>query len=132
MAEANSSRRRLRTKLAAPYIGSTESTMEKWRVTGIGPPFIRLGSRIVVYDTEDLDAYMAARRACSTSDRTTVAALVGTDRASNRKWLDSLSILRAHRERQALSRNACRSGRRTEQSPVSPQRNRDETAERTV
>ena len=84
MAEANSSRRRLRTKLAAPYIGSTESTMEKWRVTGIGPPFIRLGSRIVVYDTEDLDTYMAARRACSTSDRTTVAALVGTDRASNR------------------------------------------------
>lgn len=69
MADVNSSRRRLRTKLAAPYIGSTESTMEKWRVAGIGPPFIRLGPRIVVYETEDLDSYMAARRANSTSER---------------------------------------------------------------
>ena len=68
MADVISSRQRLRTKLAAPYIGSTESTMEKWRVAGIGPPFIRLGSRIVVYDTEDLDKYMAARRATSTSE----------------------------------------------------------------
>jgi hypothetical protein len=48
--------------------------MEKWRVAGIGPPFIRLGSRIVVYDTEDLDRYMAARRATSTSERPAAAA----------------------------------------------------------
>jgi predicted DNA-binding transcriptional regulator AlpA len=69
MAEANSSRRRVRTKQAAQYIGSTESTMEKWRVAGIGPPFIRLGSRIIVYDTQDLDSYMAGQRATSTSER---------------------------------------------------------------
>jgi len=37
-------------------------------VTGDGPPFIRLG-RAVVYDTRDLDAWLAARRATSTSER---------------------------------------------------------------
>jgi predicted DNA-binding transcriptional regulator AlpA len=60
--------RRLRTRAAADYVGYSESTLEKKRVTGGGPPFIRLG-RLVVYDTRDLDAWLAARRAASTSDR---------------------------------------------------------------
>jgi predicted DNA-binding transcriptional regulator AlpA len=59
--------RRLRTPAAADYLGYTESTLEKKRVTGDGPPFIRLG-RTVVYDTRDLDAWLASRRARSTSD----------------------------------------------------------------
>jgi predicted DNA-binding transcriptional regulator AlpA len=59
--------RRLRTRAAAHYLGYAESTLEKKRITGEGPPFIRLG-RAVVYDTRDLDAWLAARRARSTSD----------------------------------------------------------------
>jgi len=35
--------RRLRTRAAADYIGYSESTLEKKRLTGDGPPFIRLG-----------------------------------------------------------------------------------------
>jgi predicted DNA-binding transcriptional regulator AlpA len=58
--------RRLRTPAAAEYLGYSESTLEKKRLTGDGPPFIRLG-RAVVYDTRDLDAWLAARRASSTS-----------------------------------------------------------------
>jgi predicted DNA-binding transcriptional regulator AlpA len=58
---------RLRTRAAAAYLGYSESTLEKKRVTGEGPPFIRLG-RAVVYDTRDLDAWLGARRATSTSD----------------------------------------------------------------
>jgi len=63
--------RRLRTRAAADYIGYSESTLEKKRLTGDGPPFIRLG-RAIVYDTRDLDAWLAARRARSTSEATRV------------------------------------------------------------
>jgi predicted DNA-binding transcriptional regulator AlpA len=60
--------RRLRTPAAADYLGYAESTLEKKRLTGDGPPFIRLG-RVIVYDTRDLDAWLARRRARSTSER---------------------------------------------------------------
>jgi len=60
--------RRLRTPAAADYLGYSESTLEKKRLTGDGPPFIRLG-RSIVYDTRDLDTWLAGRRATSTSDR---------------------------------------------------------------
>ncbi len=46
-----------------------KSTLEKKRLTGDGPPFIRLG-RLIVYDTRDLDDWLAARRARSTSEPT--------------------------------------------------------------
>jgi predicted DNA-binding transcriptional regulator AlpA len=59
--------RRLRTPAAADYVGYSESTLEKKRLTGAGPPFIRLG-RSIVYDTRDLDAWLATRRARSTSE----------------------------------------------------------------
>ncbi len=60
-------KRRLRTRDAATYVGSSSSTLEKYRLTGEGPAFIKLG-RVVVYDTEDLDRWMADRRCRSTSD----------------------------------------------------------------
>jgi predicted DNA-binding transcriptional regulator AlpA len=59
--------RRLRTPAAADYLGYSESTLEKKRLTGDGPPFVRLG-RTIVYDTRDLDGWLAARRARSTSE----------------------------------------------------------------
>jgi predicted DNA-binding transcriptional regulator AlpA len=61
--------RRLRTRAAADYLGYAESTLEKKRITGEGPPFIRLG-RAVVYDTRDLDSWLSARRATNTSNLT--------------------------------------------------------------
>ena len=61
--------RRLRTKAAAEYLGYSESTLEKKRLTGNGPPFIRLGVRgAIVYDTGDLDAWLTERRVSSTSE----------------------------------------------------------------
>jgi len=41
-------------------------TLERYRVTGGGPVYMKLGRR-VVYDTADLDAWMAARRRHSTT-----------------------------------------------------------------
>src|SRR5262249_53708275 len=60
-------KRYLRTAEAAAYIGSTKSTMEKRRLAGDGPPFIRIG-RTICYDVMDLDRYCEANRYRSTSD----------------------------------------------------------------
>ena len=62
-----SQKRRLRTADAAAYCGSTKSTFEKYRVTGEGATYSKLG-RVVVYDVIDLDRWMAERRCRSTSD----------------------------------------------------------------
>ena len=59
----------LRTRAAADYCGSSESTFEKLRLTGGGPIYSKIGRR-VVYRVEDLDAWLAASRRRSTSDTT--------------------------------------------------------------
>jgi predicted DNA-binding transcriptional regulator AlpA len=58
----------LRTPAAANYIGYAESTLEKKRVDGSGPRYVKLGPRAVGYTIDDLDAYIEARRRASTSD----------------------------------------------------------------
>lgn len=58
----------LRTPLAARYVGLARSTLEKMRLTGAGPIFIKAGPRIVVYRRCDLDAWLDARRHTSTSE----------------------------------------------------------------
>jgi hypothetical protein len=59
--------KRLRTKPAAEYCGESEAALAKRRLNGSGPPYIKLG-RTVVYDTRDLDDWLAAHRRRSTSD----------------------------------------------------------------
>jgi len=59
----------MRTPEASKYLGIAESTLEKMRVTGTGPAFIRVGTKTVVYRKADLDAYLAARVCKSTADR---------------------------------------------------------------
>jgi predicted DNA-binding transcriptional regulator AlpA len=58
----------LRTPEAAHYVGLSASTLEKFRLTGNGPPYQKAGRKIVVYRTEDLDAWLASGRRKSTSD----------------------------------------------------------------
>lgn len=59
--------RRLKTPDAAEYLGVSVSTLEKLRVKGGGPEYLKLG-RGVVYDTRDLDKWLEASRRRSTSD----------------------------------------------------------------
>ena len=54
------------TERAARRLGLSVSTLEKLRVTGGGPAYLKLGRR-VVYEASDLDAWKAARRTHSTS-----------------------------------------------------------------
>jgi hypothetical protein len=54
---------------AAEYIGLSGWTLAQMRVRGDGPPFYRLGLRLIGYRRDDLDQWLAARRCVSTRDR---------------------------------------------------------------
>ena len=58
----------LRTSDAADYLGLAASTLEKMRLSGSGPRFVRLGARAVGYSIGDLNSFIEAGRRCSTSD----------------------------------------------------------------
>ena len=53
------------TKGQAERLGITPKTLENWRSLGKGPPYFKLGSR-VLYDDVETDAWLAARRRTST------------------------------------------------------------------
>jgi hypothetical protein len=57
----------LNTRAAARYIGLSKSTLEKARVYGGGPPFVRVTARAIRYRIEDLDAWMSQRLVLNTS-----------------------------------------------------------------
>jgi predicted DNA-binding transcriptional regulator AlpA len=58
----------LRTPEAAAHIGLAPSTLDKMRVRGDGPPYMRLTPRSVIYAVDDLDAWARARQFNSTSE----------------------------------------------------------------
>lgn len=57
----------LTTVAAADYVGLSPKTLETRRTRGGGPPFLKLGRR-VVYRKEDLDAWLEAAAKRSTTD----------------------------------------------------------------
>jgi len=62
---------------AAACLGLSTRTLERYRVSGDGPVFVKLGGK-VRYLREDLDAWVRSRRRKSTSDDG--SALPGDDR----------------------------------------------------
>lgn len=60
-------RTRLSTQEAAQYVGLSRSYLEKKRLTGGGPRYAKLGTR-VVYDVNDLDAWVNARMRSHTAE----------------------------------------------------------------
>jgi predicted DNA-binding transcriptional regulator AlpA len=60
--------RHLDTKEAADWLGLSARTLERWRLTGEGPPFRKLG-RSVRYAIADLVAFADARTCTSTSSQ---------------------------------------------------------------
>jgi hypothetical protein len=63
-----SARRWLRVRDAAGHLGMGVSTLNKLRLTGGGPPFVKHTS-IVLYDRADLDRWAEERKVRSTSQR---------------------------------------------------------------
>jgi predicted site-specific integrase-resolvase len=58
----------LTVEAAAEYLGLGITTLNKWRVSGAGPVFIKMGSR-VAYARADLERFIAQNRLRSTSAR---------------------------------------------------------------
>lgn len=56
----------LTAKPLAERIGITEGCLAKWRLTGEGPRYIKVGRRIA-YDPRDVQTWLDARRVSSTS-----------------------------------------------------------------
>ena len=65
-------RRWMRTEAAADYTGHGKSTLDKLRITGGGPRYVKRGS-VVLYDIADLDRWLEERKVRSTSERVRVA-----------------------------------------------------------
>ena len=65
--EARPERSFLDTRRAAKVIGMSRRTLEKWRTLGKGPPYLKLGRR-VLYSSTDLEAWIESRRRLSMSE----------------------------------------------------------------
>ena len=58
----------LTVRAAATYSGLTEGYLNKRRVSGDGPMFLKIGGR-VLYKPDDLDAWLDAHKRRSTSEQ---------------------------------------------------------------
>ena len=58
---------KLNRREAAEYIGASYPTLCTWASVGGGPPYIKVG-RKVVYMRSDLDAWMDSRRVTCTAE----------------------------------------------------------------
>jgi hypothetical protein len=67
MTPDTASRRRLSVQSAAAYLGVSPSFLNKARCRGDGPPFAKIGRR-VLYDAAVLDGWVEARGRLSTSN----------------------------------------------------------------
>jgi hypothetical protein len=52
---------------AAQFLRLSEQTLANWRLRGNGPPFAKIGTKIL-YSVDDLLAYVAERKVRSTSE----------------------------------------------------------------
>ena len=59
---------RMKTAAAAVRLGVKKRTLEQWRHDRYGPPFIKIGKKIVLYEVAELDKFVAAGKRRSTSD----------------------------------------------------------------
>ena len=55
-------------QVAADFLGVTRSALQKWRITGSGPKFVRISSRCVRYRRRELVEWAQALLKASTSE----------------------------------------------------------------
>lgn len=53
---------------AATYLSLSPSTLNRWRVSGDGPRYVKLGGKIL-YDVCDLDQWIEDHKRASTSEQ---------------------------------------------------------------
>lgn len=59
-------RRYLSEKMASDYLGLSDKTLQRHRINGTGPQYIKAGGR-VLYDIMDCDEWMESQKVFSTS-----------------------------------------------------------------
>ena len=59
--------RLLDVNVVSELLGVSTSTLAKWRLTGTGPPFLKVGKKIL-HRQSDLEKFLDCRRRLSTSD----------------------------------------------------------------
>jgi predicted DNA-binding transcriptional regulator AlpA len=63
--------RYLSERQASVYLGISDKTLQRHRINGTGPQFIKCGGR-VLYDRNDCDAWMSSQKITSTAQIKTV------------------------------------------------------------
>jgi predicted DNA-binding transcriptional regulator AlpA len=113
-------KRKLRVPEAAHFLGLSKSTLDKLRLTGGGPAYLRLGRR-VVYDPQDLDEWVVSRKRVSTSGPSpireatmAVPQLIGSSKQESRKSSSLFCI-----DDDQLGRPQAKRVRRKQASPTS-------------
>ncbi len=53
---------------AAAFLGVHRSFLDRRRVAGGGPRYIRMSARVIRYASDDLDAWLASNRRANTSE----------------------------------------------------------------
>ncbi|MBX5213005.1 DNA-binding protein [Rhizobium sp. NLR9a] len=61
------SSKKMKTVDAAAYIGKSASWLNKTRLTGVGPVYLKIGGG-VLYDVDDLDVWLAGKRRTAVYD----------------------------------------------------------------
>jgi len=61
------SSKKMKTADAAAYIGKSTSWLNKTRLTGVGPVYLKIGGG-VLYDVDDLDVWLAGKRRTAVYD----------------------------------------------------------------
>ena len=56
------------TEKTAERLCVQKNTLERWRIHGVGPKFVKVGRR-VLYRVADVEAYLDANTCQSTSDK---------------------------------------------------------------
>lgn len=67
--DSPSPRRLLKTSEAAEWLGLRPQSLEKLRIRGGGPPFVRLSGGAIRYQVEAIEKFISERVRTSTSDR---------------------------------------------------------------
>jgi predicted DNA-binding transcriptional regulator AlpA len=62
--QARSAVAKLSVKEAARHLGISKSLLDKLRMLGRGPQFIKIGSR-VLYDIDDLESWVRSHKRCA-------------------------------------------------------------------
>ncbi len=63
----------MRAKEAAEYLRVSPATLAKLRCLGGGPRFAKPSARLVLYDRQDLDAWLAGRMLNRTGEKSVTA-----------------------------------------------------------